>query len=160
MGATLVKARGQDRAAVPEHVMRLYHVFMHATQGAAPEGDKCFICQRYCDAVCPLCCLWSHVDCCQSLAWNVAGRGSKFADNNNSEEGENEEVGADISKALLKAYRESCDDRTCGFLAAVNVFDANSRDSQGLSRCELQLAEAVCPLCCYVVDVDPGNIDC
>lgn len=159
VGATLVKARGKDRTAVPEHVMRLYNVFMHTTQGAALEGDKCFICQSYCDAVCSLCCLWSHADCCESLAYNVAGCGSRCADDH-GEECENEEVGANISEALLKAYRESCDDRTCDFLAAVNVFDAHSRNSQGSSRCALEVAESACPLCCYVLDLGPGNIDC
>ena len=158
VGATLVKAKGKDRASVPERIMKLYNVFTHATQGPPPEGGRCFICGGFTDWICCTCGLWSHQECCQSLAVYVANQSDQHQQLLNEESALTTEEVEEIQERRLadgmyEAYVASSADCKGKFLASLLRFDDRSTSafSEGSSKCELQISQSICTLCSYAL---------
>ena len=148
-----MKARGEYRTGVPSEIMRLYNVFANATSAAqcmALDGDTCFICQRWCDSVCAACCLWSHPDCCQSLAERVCNKdGSPRPDTSDSRQIEDW-----LASTLTTTYMASSEDRQGDHVNHLRSFAAQPKDLTGPFLSDIQLLQSLCPLCGYVLRPD------
>ena len=144
IGVGIVRARGEYRTKLPDHVWKVYSALNVLTQGSPPEGGRCFLCRKWSSFMCPCCGLFSHAECCEGLACYSFRKSigdeafSKLDGDPNFEE---------VSNCLALAYMASSSDSNGDKVASLTAFDRTSESSQGSSPCDLLIVNSACDLC-------------
>lgn len=151
-GATLVKAKGDFRAQVPEDVLLIYKCLSAAASGGGSDGDMgpCFLCKTLTDFFCPTCQLYSHDDCCLGLAVQLAAQNAEHSALRQTKPSdpslfESSNLSPEMCTLLGGVYRDASGDLDGSQLSSLVSFDCV--EERHPCRNFLQLKESSCVLC-------------
>lgn len=151
-GATLVKAKGDFRTQVPEHVLLIYKCLSAAASGGGSDGDMgpCFLCKTLADFFCPTCQLYSHDDCCLGLVAQLAEQNAEHSALRQTKPSdpslfEPSDLSPEMCALLGAVYREASGDLDGLQLSSLVTFDC--LEERHPCRNFLQLRQSSCVLC-------------